>query len=142
MNYARTRAVALVATMVTVAFMITPNAAQAQSVGMKASVPFEFYIDSQRFPAGSYTVRSLGNSVVQVSDKSGHSATILAIPITNRSSNREGQLVFNRYNDSNFLSEVLWSGYTNGGRLRQSSLELEIAKSISAERVAANKGNR
>ncbi len=142
MNYAQGRTVAFAAAMIVVACMISPNAAQAQTTSLKASIPFEFYINSEKFPAGSYTVESLGNSVVRVSDANGHSAAIVTIPITNRSSKQEGRLVFNRYKDSSFLAEVLWSGYPNGGRLMQSSLERELAKSNALERVVAIKSNR
>jgi hypothetical protein len=142
MNYASARAVALAAAMVALVFPITPHAVQAQSIEMKASVPFEFYINDQKFLEGSYTVRSLGNSVVQISDMKGHSTMIKTMPSTNRSSELKGKLIFNRYKDVYILSEVLWSGYSHGGRLPRSSFENEVAKNGSAERVVTIKTNQ
>jgi len=144
MKYASARISKIVAALAAVALLSIPTVVQAQSGGMKVNVPFEFYIGDQKFPAGLYAVwRNHNNaSVVQVSDRNGHNSIIVTIPITSRLENAAGQLVFNRYGDNHFLSEVRWTGSDSGGQFPKSSVERRLAKNIATEQVATTNTNR
>src|SRR5262249_1195878 len=87
------------------AMCLSPAIAHSQSGGMSITVPFEFYIGALKLPAGQYAVSQPGNnpSVIQISDRNGHSAVMLTNAASNQSGTQKGQLVFNRYGDYSFL---------------------------------------
>jgi hypothetical protein len=95
-----------------------------------AKIPFDFYIGSQRLPSGTYSFEVSG-SYVKLSDRDGHSAIALASMVPNPESMtlNGGKLMFTRYDNYFFLSEVRRAGYPTGLGLIRSSLETQIAKS-------------
>ena len=144
MRHARTRVLTIVGVVGAVALLGIPTAVQAQLGGMRANIPFDFYIGSQNFPAGQYTLQRTQNDswVVRVSDLNGHNMVTMTIPITSHSKNLDPELIFNRYGSYNFLSEVRWLGSPSAGQFRKSSLERDFAKNSAPERVAAANLNR
>jgi len=103
----------------------------AQSTVMQASIPFDFYIADTLMPAGNYTVSPLaGRAVLSFAGRNGHAATVLTLPVWNRNPDTN-RLVFNRYGNTYFLSELDWAGYEAAHSFHQSKLELE-ARSTSA----------
>jgi len=106
---------------------------------MPANIPFDFYIGSQRFPSGTYSFKSSG-MYVKVSSREGHSAIALAGMIPNPESRTliGGKLMFTRYDDYFFLSEVRRAGYPTGLGLTRSRLETEIAKSSGDRQLSAS----
>ena len=107
--------------------------AQAQSIGLRVYVPFEFRVGETVLPPGTYEVWRSGTDAISVSDRTGHSAFTLTNNSKNRSGNpEESQLVFNVYGDRYFLGEVRWSGYPTARMLKKSKVELEVAKNYNA----------
>ncbi len=127
-------AVALVA----LTLMISPTPIQAQGTLALVKVPFDFHIGDKTMPAGQYTVSKGRNdaSVVQISDRDGHSSVILAIPVTRRFET-DPKLIFNRYGDEYFLTEVRWMESSSAAQIPPSALERELAKNGSPQQVAA-----
>ncbi len=79
----------------------------AQSNGVRANVPFDFTVGKQLLPAGAYTIQaeSSGLIVIKNHDKPITVLT-MADPDGNKSPNG-GKLMFHKYGDQYFLSEVL-----------------------------------
>jgi hypothetical protein len=128
-------AVAMIMVMLTVVSI--PAVVYAQSE-MKVTIPFDFYIGSQRFPAGNYIVE-VTNMYVRVSDREGHNAYALTNAVDNPESRtlKAGKLLFTRYDNYFFLSEVRRAGYTAAHGLIRSHLEAQIAKSsVEREQLA------
>src|SRR2546425_12444386 len=73
MKYESVRMLALAAAMavVTLICVANPAAVQAESRELKANIPFDFHVGARSFPAGTYTVRLVANSVIQVRDEAG-----------------------------------------------------------------------
>jgi hypothetical protein len=100
----------------------------AQSTVMRASIPFDFYVADALMPAGNYTVSPLaGRSVISFADRNGHAAVVMTIPVWNQNPDTN-RLVFNRYGNAYFLSQVDWAGYQAGHSFYQSKLELEARR--------------
>ena len=80
MTNASARLFIVVAAMAALAVMcFTPTMVQAQSAGMRVNIPFDFYVGSQRFPAGPYTVlHQTDPAVVHISDGNGHVSMTLS----------------------------------------------------------------
>ena len=70
------------------------------------------------------------NAYVKLLDGRGHSAFALTTSVANHMALGEGngQLVFSRYENYYFLSEVRRGGYRTAQGLTPSHLEIEIAK--------------
>jgi len=107
----------------------------AQSLNLKANVPFEFMVSGQSMPAGDYTVApvtTLGSTIIRISNaESG----VLAV-VNRGDSERTGKsaLIFHRYGDQYFLSRIVNGGGATAMELPVSRNEKESAKTASLGR--------
>ncbi len=62
---------------------------------MSAYVPFDFYVGTQRLPAGSYQITHPATDIVQVKDGNKHVSVVLTNGIANKIVPSVGKLVFN-----------------------------------------------
>ena len=108
--------------------------------GVRANIPFDFVIGTKTLPQGTYTVKFLETSpkVLVISGQDNNEAAF-ALSITVSAEDTEDnspKLIFHRYGDQYFLSQV-WSGARLAGRelpksqqerehLAKGSLEAEI----------------
>ena len=113
---------------------INPVSVQAQSQALRVKIPFEFHVGAVKLPAGTYIVQRAGEAI-WVNDGNGHTATVLSNAIGNRAAKVDNQLVFNRYLDDCFLSEVRWSEYSSARGLSKSSLEKQYALKMSPQQI-------
>jgi hypothetical protein len=110
-----------------VAWLMVP-ATQAQSIMLKADIPFNFVVGDKQLPSGKYHVKQLQSGVVQVQGRvTRSSATVLTISTQARQVADVGKLVFNRYGDQYFLSRIWAPSSGTGHELRKSRLEREVA---------------
>jgi hypothetical protein len=94
-------------------------------------IPFDFTIGAQSFRAGDYAVKeNLGSSVVAI-QSADHRASVMALTYGVQAHTKPGEakLVFHRYGDHYFLSQV-WTGRNDAGRqLLPSRAEQELIAS-------------
>jgi hypothetical protein len=95
------------------AFSVAPGRAQDQPK-MKATIPFTFVVGSKELKAGEYLIQQVGSPGSQSlqfrSEDGDFEQTALTMPIeTNKIGNHE-RLVFHRYGDQYFLSQVWVAG--------------------------------
>lgn len=128
-------AVAMTMAMLTVVSI--PAVVHAQSA-MQVNIPFDFYIGTQKFPSGNYNIEVSG-MYLKVSDRGGHAAFVLTNAVTNPESRTLsiGKLLFTRYDNYYFLSEVRRAGYSTGNGLVPSHLESRIAKNVADRQLLA-----
>ena len=120
---------------------ISPHVAHAESGILVADIPFDFYVGAQKLPAGRYTVRTEGDpALLRIYDGAGH-ATLTYSHAINTSDTTRSLMIFNRYGDQYFLSEVRWSGSV-ARQLMISPLETQIAKDSAPPRVIAVRNTR
>jgi hypothetical protein len=132
MKYASVRLSAFLAAATAVALMCgQPVVVEAQSSRLTANIPFAFHVGRDTLPAGKYRVREIVGSAVQLLSVTGdRAAAINTLPIWN-ADGRVSKLVFNRYGNDYFLSEVHWRGTGSARSLVKSPIELELAKTTS-----------
>ena len=107
----------------------------AQSLALQVNIPFEFHAGEKTLPAGTYTVQKRGDAIV-IGDRNGNTSAVICNPIDNKAYKLHQDLVvFHRYGDERFLSEVRWSGYSTARGLVPTSAERQIAKVLPAETV-------
>lgn len=113
----------------------TTRGVEAQQL-LVVNVPFDFIAGNQVLPAGEYAVEDVGpqhnlvlvnRSYSVVSPLLNSNATIANQVQT------ESKLVFNRYGDRYFLSQVWSAGDACGRQLLKSAREKEIAESAKME---------
>ena len=110
-----------------VAWLMVP-ATHAQSIMLKANIPFNFVVGDQQLPSGEYQVKQLQSGVVQVQGRATRSsATVLTMSTQAAQIPNVGKLVFNRYGDQYFLSKIWAPSSGTGHELRKSRLEREVA---------------
>jgi len=123
------------------ALLLTAPLSMAQSKrgDVAADIPFPFVVAGQTLPAGHYIVSPASDSSLRIQG-SAHRGTFVPTNITQRSiSDTSCKLVFHRYGDSYFLSEVWVTGNDRGRQLLRSRAERELAARATAaeDRVVA-----
>ena len=111
----------------------------AQSMRLTADIPFEFVVAGKSLPAGEYDV-SKGSTervlLVRPLERGAAAAVPANLMYVQAGSDpaAETKLVFSRYGNSYFLSEV-HNGYTRTGfTVPMSKAERELMKTASAQR--------
>ena len=136
----------ITAALLVTAIITAGASAQAQTLQYKLTVdiPFDFSVSEQRLPAGKYWVsraqESSGDTVVQIKSLDGKSvANRFSIPIVTFKTKKHGELVFHRYGDQYFLSEVWPSGGGTGRGFLKTHAERELVRSARDNGIAAVK---
>jgi hypothetical protein len=109
------------------ASLMVPVGVSAQS-RQQATIPFDFTVGQRLLPAGTYVIRPLGPGVIAVrgwKENELVSATTL-ITSANEVSKNPDTLVFHRYGDQYFLSEIRGDLGENVGRVATSKLEQRV----------------
>jgi hypothetical protein len=110
--------------------LLATASASAQTLKVKADIPFDFVVNKASMPAGEYTIQSLGDltPVLVIRDANGK-AKEMVVPNSCESLNKAQQtkLVFHRYGDRYFLSQIWSAGETAGREIPKGSRELEVA---------------
>jgi len=111
--------------------------AYAQTAALKANIPFNFIVTGKSLPAGEYAIRSLSTServlVIRGSDKSAN--MVMANPCESARPSDKTKLVFHRYGDRYFLSQIWTAGNSSGAELPQSPREAEVAMDFPLQQV-------
>ena len=114
-----------------VAWLMVP-ATQAQSIMLKANIPFDFVVGEKRLPSGEYHVKSLNPVLTQIESKDARStAIVLTTGMQAAKISDVGKLVFNRYGDQYFLSKIWVPSSDTGRQLPKSRFEREVAQRLS-----------
>jgi len=103
------------------ALLIAPSA-NAQITGeIRANIPFSFYVQDTRLPAGSYTLSMLDDSelqVMQIRSQDGKAAVVFDVDDTRLDSTPSTtELIFHRYGNHEYLSRIFESGSAEGSRV-------------------------
>jgi len=108
----------------------------AQSVQMRATIPFDFYVGDQLFPAGTYTIlpRSQGNAISFI-DPRGHTSFFISKTQPGNKAINNPRLVFHRYGTTSILASIYWEGYREG-RDVPSKMEKQLAQNSGVSSVA------
>ena len=88
----------------------------AQTIDLRANIPFNFRMGDTVMPAGEYRVQSeRGVLTLRGEDGSHPAASVIVIAAVRPAAQEPSRLVFNRYGDSYFLTKV-WDAFSDGGK--------------------------
>jgi len=106
--------------------LLVAACANAQSLNVTANVPFDFAVDKASLPAGAYSIQSISSAA----------SSTLAIRSNDRNKaehlnpSSKTCLVFHRYGEQYFLSQIWVAGEKGGAQLRMSRREAETATNV------------
>jgi hypothetical protein len=107
--------------------------ANDQDANFKVNIPFDFVANQTSMPRGEYAVKAIGSSQsgalsLRSADKSA-GVMLMSHSCSTKQMPEKPKLVFHRYGDRYYLSQV-WAGNDSVGReLPKSRRELEVANS-------------
>ena len=94
-----------------------------------ADIPFAFRVQDTELPQGTYVVAEMNvNGVLQIRNEDTGAAILVMAPARKLGTPGDPKLVFNRYGDRYFLSQVWFAGDDTGRTLNMGRLEKEIAR--------------
>ena len=114
--------------------LLVAACANAQTLGVTANVPFDFVVNKATMPAGEYSVKAISESsaaALALRNRDSNS-TMIALSNEARSLNpsQETKLVFHRYGERYFLSQIWVAGERSGREFAVSKREVEMAKNV------------
>ena len=115
--------------------------AQTTNSPVKFHVPFDFNIGQQTLPAGDYLVsyasRDTDSPAVIIRSRAGSASRVLQMtPVGAGKSRRSARLVFNRYGERYFLSQVWTTAERAGLKVRRSRAERTVEVAGNAPRAS------
>ena len=127
-----------VLTLLGLGLMLASAAAYAQTVNMKVNIPFKFVVRDATLPSGEYTIGTLGmasNAIsIRNSDQKAQSL-VLSHRCESSTTSEQTKLVFHRYGDRYFLSQIWVAGDNAGRELTKSRQEVEVAQDYTMQNV-------
>ncbi|HWN10696.1 MAG TPA: hypothetical protein VNO50_15765 [Pyrinomonadaceae bacterium] len=123
------------ATAVAANAQVSRVASSETSNNLMAVIPFEFTLDYKTMPAGEYLVQTLGTAgnglLIQSID--GKTSAFRPSEAIERERNRgNARLVFHRYGERYFLSQVWCGGDSAGRQLMKSRDELDLEREVAS----------
>ncbi len=117
--------------------LLVAGSAIAQTVDVRADVPFNFAVGSKTLPAGTYDVRTIDgrdSKMLLLQARDGNTSMIAGSNATeNPKPADRTKLVFNQYGSRYFLSEIWVNGNRRGRQLPKTSREKELAKDFAQD---------
>ena len=110
-------------------FVIGAASLNAQSAHeLRVNIPFEFNVSNRTVPPGDYIMHVLANAL-QIRQRDGHVVALTpSTASTKAEAAKEAQVMFHRYGDEYFLSEVVMPYSNSGIKLVQSKNEQKLAQ--------------
>src|SRR5258705_5086911 len=111
-----------------------------QGTRIGATIPFDFILREKPFPAGNYEIKRFSDSpegliIRNVNDKRDH-VMFETEPVETMEIPNGSEIVFHRYGDNYFLSEVFTAGEETGQELIPTRAERRLRSDM-----ASNKAN-
>jgi len=118
--------------------LLATASAYAQTGKLKADVPFNFAVAGRTLPSGEYTIQSETgvNHALSISGAGENPIIFLANWCGALKASEPTKLVFSRYGDQYFLSQVWMAGHDAGYQLRKSRREIEVARELARNHTA------
>ena len=138
-----TRRLAMGGLMIGLAMFLTKASANAQSLAQptRVNVPFDFVVANKKLPSGEYLISrkqpTEGDLLLAITNKDNRvNAVCFTVPVQVLTPTDKGKLVFHRYGDQYFLSEVWPVGATTGRAVAKSDAERDLEKKANQSPVS------
>jgi len=123
--------------------MLATTAASAQTINVKARVPFSFVVGSATLPAGEYSLQTLGfGHALEMRNRDANITKLVLSNVCQSRTATKDKVIFHRYGDSYFLSQIWTEGSSLGYELPMTAREREMARNNSKEEIVLLALNR
>ena len=113
--------------------------AQLPGTALRATIPFDFSVRGKILPAGDYEIRRItdepDNLIISSINDKHERAIFETLPVQARTISRRSEIVFQRYGDSYFLSEVFAGGEQTGRELLPSRQERTLRHEMASNKT-------
>ncbi len=99
-------------------------------------IPFAFTVANRTLPPGRYIVTRMGEATLRVFNSHNQGTLVLTTKVEGKGSERTGKMVFHRYGDAYFLSEVWVPANGIGRKVFQFRAEKELARKRTEMEIA------
>jgi len=114
--------------------------AQEPGTVIRASIPFDFIVRGRTLPAGKYEITRISDEpvglLIRSLDDKRDKAVFETEPVYMRKLARNDELVFHRYGESYFLSEILTASEDRGEELAPSHAERKLQHEVARNQMA------
>jgi hypothetical protein len=120
----------------TLGLLLVAACASAQTLNVKANIPFDFVVDQATLPAGTYAIDELnsGSPVLVIRGDNGKGSMVaISNHAESLNASADSHLVFHRYGDQYFLAQIWLQGERAGRQFRMNRREAEIASNTQAQ---------
>ena len=117
---------------------LAAGSAFAQSQEVRANIPFDFVVNKTTMPAGTYSISRIAissDAVVVRGLNCKAAALVAAMKQGSGKINERSKLVFHRYGDRYFLSQIWVEGSDHMRVLPKTKLESEVALGLKSNNV-------
>jgi hypothetical protein len=113
-------------------FAITSARAQNPTSNQMVTIPFDFFVGAAKLPAGDYVVRAEDSgTTMKIQHRERSSGLYFMIhPVQSPSVQDRSKLVFHKYGDDYFLSQVWTAGRASGEELNKSKSQRALDRKI------------
>jgi hypothetical protein len=121
----------LLSTIFALGLLAVASGANAQTLNVAGRVPFDFVVGDQTYPGGEYSLQSVEGApeVITIRNKEDGDARMTLTRHNEKLNPAEKTvLVFHRFGDQYFLSEVWVAGSSRGISIPRSPIETKMAK--------------
>jgi hypothetical protein len=98
----------------------------AQSKIVRVNVPFDFTVGKQLLPAGTYTIKAESSGLIAIRNHDKPLAVLTIADQDGARSPKGGKVMFHKYGDQYFLSEILCDWADMDVRVRPSKVEKRV----------------
>src|SRR6266850_1437922 len=111
-------------------FVLAIASVQAQTPSrVEVNIPFDFSVGKATLKAGTYSIKRTAGNALMIRSADGKTTALLNAPLTigSRASKAGERLVFNKYGEQYFLSQV-WMSVESGRQLFPTNAERTVAR--------------
>jgi len=113
----------------------SPAVAQSNASGIIADIPFAFTVANRTLPPGRYTVTRLSEKILWIYNSQNQGTSALTNRVQGKTPD-SSKMVFHRYGNTYFLSEVWVAGSRTGREVPRSRSEEEWAGKLTEMEIA------
>lgn len=88
------------------AALLVATPSRAQQITAEVTIPFSFYVSNTELPAGTYHVSESYRHFVRIRNVETQDSALVSTLPNNKTVTDSGTLVFRRYGEMHFLSEI------------------------------------
>ena len=118
---------------------VATASAQLPGTTLRATIPFDFSVRGKIFPAGDYEIKRLtddpGQLIIASVEKRGGRAIFETEPVEPKGISSHPEIVFHRYGDTYFMSEVFAGDRQTGRELFLSRQERDLKREMASNKT-------